>query len=73
MSATRRLAADVAGHLRLMGADEEGTLGRLKAPRRVVPGQCLLKNLLLQPVAPMAWLKVPKMTAIGVIPTKWRY
>ena len=27
------LAADVAGYSRLMGADEEGTLGRLKAPR----------------------------------------
>ena len=28
------LAADVAGYSRLMGADEEGTLGRLKALRR---------------------------------------
>jgi hypothetical protein len=76
MSATRRLAAilaaDVAGYLRLTGADEEGTLGRLKAPRRALPGQCLLKNLPLQPVAPMAWPKVPKMTAISVIPTKSR-
>jgi hypothetical protein len=48
MSQTRRLAAilaaDVAGHSPLMGADEEGTLERLKAPRRAVPGQCLLKN-----------------------------
>ena len=38
MSATRRLAAilaaDVAGYSRLMGADEEGTLERLKALRR---------------------------------------
>src|SRR5258707_13436263 len=37
MSETRRLAAilaaDVAGHSRLMGADEEGTLERLKALR----------------------------------------
>jgi adenylate cyclase len=37
MSATRRLAAilaaDVAGYSRLMGADEEGTLERLKALR----------------------------------------
>src|SRR5713101_7326057 len=36
--ATRRLvailAADVAGYSRLMGADEEGTLNRLKAHRR---------------------------------------
>src|SRR6516162_705669 len=36
--ATRRLAAilaaDVAGYSRLMGADEEGTLERLKALRR---------------------------------------
>src|SRR3954467_3737731 len=28
------LAADVAGYSRLMGVDEEGTLGRLKAHRR---------------------------------------
>src|SRR5919201_848114 len=38
MTATRRLAAilaaDVAGDSRLMGADEEGTLERLKALRR---------------------------------------
>jgi adenylate cyclase len=40
MSQTRRLAAilaaDVAGYSRLMGADEEGTLERLKALRREV-------------------------------------
>ncbi len=30
------LAADVAGYSRLMGADEEGTLERLKAHRRDV-------------------------------------
>jgi hypothetical protein len=38
MSQTSRLAAilaaDVAGHSRLMGADEEGTLDRRKAQRR---------------------------------------
>ena len=38
MATTRRLAAilaaDVAGYSRLMGADEEGTLERLKALRR---------------------------------------
>ena len=38
MTATRRLAAilaaDVAGYSRLMGADEGGTLERLKALRR---------------------------------------
>ena len=38
MSQNRRLAAilaaDVAGYSRLMGADEEGTLERLKALRR---------------------------------------
>jgi adenylate cyclase len=38
MTATRRLAAilaaDVAGYSRLMGADEEGTLDRLKMLRR---------------------------------------
>jgi adenylate cyclase len=40
MAATRRLAAilavDVAGYSRLMGADEEGTLDRLKAHRRAL-------------------------------------
>ena len=40
MSQTRRLAAilaaDVVGHSRLMGADEEGTLERLKARRRKI-------------------------------------
>jgi adenylate cyclase len=38
MNQTRRLAAilaaDVAGYSRLMGADEEGTLERLRALRR---------------------------------------
>jgi class 3 adenylate cyclase len=38
MASTRRLApilaADVAGHSRLMGADEEGTLAELRAIRR---------------------------------------
>jgi adenylate cyclase len=40
MTTTRRLAAilaaDVAGYSRLMGADEEGTLDRLKAIRAEV-------------------------------------
>jgi hypothetical protein len=40
MSQTRRLAAilaaDVAGYSRLMGADEEGTLERLKALRHEI-------------------------------------
>src|SRR5215470_5715929 len=40
MAASRRLAAilaaDVAGYSRLIGADEEGTLARLKAHRREV-------------------------------------
>src|SRR5665647_3924694 len=30
------LAADVAGYSRLMGIDEEGTLARLKATRKVI-------------------------------------
>ena len=33
---TAVLAADVAGYSRLMGADEEGTLARLKALRRAL-------------------------------------
>jgi adenylate cyclase len=40
MNQTRRLAAilaaDVAGYSRLIGADEEGTLERLKALRREI-------------------------------------
>src|SRR5258705_10107010 len=43
MAASRRLgailAADVAGYSRLMGADEEGTLNRLKAHRRQLVGR----------------------------------
>ena len=35
------LAADVAGYSRLMGADEEGTLERLKALRRELMSFCL--------------------------------
>jgi hypothetical protein len=34
--AERKLAADVAGYSRLMGAGEEGTLSRLKTLRRQV-------------------------------------
>jgi adenylate cyclase len=30
------LAADIAGYNRLMGADEEGTLGKLKALRKAI-------------------------------------
>ena len=41
MTATRRLAAilaaDVAGYSRLIGADEEGTLNRLRAIRADQP------------------------------------
>src|SRR5262252_8619617 len=36
------LAADVAGYSRLIGADEEGTLGRLKALR--AEGRCQVKQ-----------------------------
>src|SRR5215471_2527925 len=46
MTTTRRraaiLAADVAGYSRLIGADEEGTLGRLKALR--AEGRCQVKQ-----------------------------
>jgi hypothetical protein len=57
MASTRRLAAilaaDVAGYSRLMGADEEGTLERLKALRRQLtaaassrpPATVCLRNL----------------------------
>jgi hypothetical protein len=42
MNATRRLAeilaADVAGYSRLIGADEKGTLDRIRSIREVVDG-----------------------------------
>ena len=38
------LAADVAGYSRLMGADEEGTLGRLKAVRRALVDPTIAKH-----------------------------
>src|SRR5712692_7306546 len=48
MASTRRLAAilasDVAGYSRLMGADEEGTLTRLKA-LRADPPSCSIAKL----------------------------
>ena len=49
MTASRRLAAilaaDVAGYSRLMGADEEGTLERLKALHWAVDKQCRIYKL----------------------------
>jgi adenylate cyclase len=48
MATTRRLvailAADVAGYSRLMGADEEGTLDRLKALRRELVYQAIAEH-----------------------------
>jgi adenylate cyclase len=48
VNATRRLAAilaaDVAGYSRLMGADEEGTLRRLKALRVEVIDPTIVKH-----------------------------
>jgi len=38
------LAADVAGYSRLIGADEEGTLARLKAHRREVIGPKVVEH-----------------------------
>jgi adenylate cyclase len=38
------LAADVAGYSRLMGADEEGTLARLKAIRKAVVDPCIAEH-----------------------------
>src|SRR4029078_6059966 len=38
------LAADVAGYSRLMGADEEGTLNRLKAVRRALVDPTIAKH-----------------------------
>jgi adenylate cyclase len=61
MAATRRLAAilaaDVAGYSRLMGADEEGTLERLKALRRE----------LLDPKIPEHKGRIVKTTGDGLL------
>src|SRR5208283_5840466 len=38
------LAADVAGYSRLMGADEEGTLARLKAVRKALVDPTIAKH-----------------------------
>jgi adenylate cyclase len=38
------LAADVAGYSRLMGADEEATLGRLKAVRKALVDPTIAKH-----------------------------
>ena len=59
MSQTRRLAAivaaDVAGYSRLMGADEEGTLERLKS----------LRSELLDPKIAEHHGRIVKTTATG--------
>src|SRR5438105_2866390 len=61
MTATRRLAAilaaDVAGYSRLMGADEEGTLGLLKA----------LHSELLDPKIAQHHGRIVKKTGDGVL------
>src|SRR5260370_5811238 len=61
MSQTRRLAAilaaDVAGYSRLMGADEEGTLGRLKA----------LRNELIDPTIAAHHGRIVKTTGDGML------
>jgi TolB-like protein/class 3 adenylate cyclase len=51
------LAADVAGYSRLMGADEEGTLSRLKATRRA----------LIDPTIAMHRGRIVKTTGDGVL------
>jgi adenylate cyclase len=57
MSETRRLAAilaaDVAGYSRLMGADEEGTLERLKALRRLAEDRFIGCSMRSKPAARM--------------------
>jgi class 3 adenylate cyclase len=55
MTQTRRLAAilaaDVAGYSQLMGADEEGTLERLKALRRELVDPKIAEYRALPPAA----------------------
>ena len=54
MASTRRLAAiladDVAGYSRLMGADEEGTLERLKAHRRQLIDPMIVQGMTPQQI-----------------------
>ena len=65
MSQTRRraaiLAADVAGYSRLMGADEEGTLERLKA----------LRHELLNPIIAEHRGRTVKTTSDGMCRTQF--
>jgi class 3 adenylate cyclase len=59
VSQTRRLAgilaADVAGYSRLMGADEEGTLERLKALRRELLDPKIAEHHGRSPPATACW------------------
>ena len=65
MTATRRLAAilaaDVAGYSRLMGADEEGTLERLKALRGdlIDPKIAEHPSVSSRPLATACWWNLP--------------
>jgi hypothetical protein len=71
MSQTRRLAAilaaDVAGYSRLMGADEEGTLERLKALRRELLVPTIAAAASSRPPATASWWNLPasSMRAFG--------
>jgi hypothetical protein len=74
MTATRRLAAilaaDVAEYSRLIGADEEGTLGRLRA-------LCPRARLILTSKSSAAASSKPRATACSSGPpassTHWEY
>jgi hypothetical protein len=70
MSQTRRLAAilaaDVAGYSRLMGADEEGTLERLKALRRE-----LLHPNLPRLIGAALFPKIPEAAACRTLHCLW--
>jgi class 3 adenylate cyclase len=56
MSQTRRLAAilaaDVAGYSRLIGADEQGTLNRLRAIRTEIVDPSITQHRVSSPTAP---------------------
>ena len=68
MSQTRRLAAilaaDVAGYSRLMGADEEGTLERLKALRREFVDPKIAASRCCCGSSPQDWRRGLRPTAI---------
>jgi class 3 adenylate cyclase len=74
MTASRRLAAilaaDVAGYSRLMGADEEGTLERLKALRRELVELKIAEHHVASSRPPAMACSWQKLTSTGRLATR---